>query len=106
MNGTTEEVRSPLAGTFAQKLVADGARVESGAPIARLAPSSDQVWGALQGLYFFGEAEDLPGVERYARGVAGMPERIQQQAALTAKAIRARSAGPKPSGVMGTGPGD
>ena len=34
----------------------------------------------------------LPDVERYAVGVAGMPERIKLQAAETAKAIRSRSA--------------
>jgi hypothetical protein len=37
-----------------------------------------------------GEEEDLADVERYARGVSGMPGRIQQQAALTAAGIRSR----------------
>lgn len=101
-NGETAEVRSLVPGTFEAKLVPDGSYVRTGDAIARIAPSAEQVLGGLQGLYFFGEREDLPAVERYARGVEGMPEKIRQQAEVTAKAIRAR--GPK-LGVIGGGPG-
>jgi hypothetical protein len=45
----------------------------------------------LRALFLVGEAEDLPEVERYAQGVAGMPDQVKQQAAQTAKAIRSRS---------------
>ncbi len=54
-------------------------------------PDSDQVWEALRGLYFVGQPEDLAGVERYQRGLAEMPDRIRQQAGLTALAIRTRA---------------
>ena len=100
--GPVVEIRSPLPGRFTKKLLAEGARVSPGDAIAQLSPAPDQVWAALQGLYFFGLMEDLEAVDRYARGVPGMPEKIQQQAALTAKAIRARGTA---GGVIGGGPG-
>jgi hypothetical protein len=37
-----------------------------------------------------GQQADIPEVDRYARGLSGMPPQIQQQATLTAKAISAR----------------
>lgn len=102
--GETEEIRAPLPGRLEAKLASDGAEVASGVAIARLSPSPEQVWGALQGLYLLGRAEDLVDVERYARGEPGMPDRIQQQASLTARAIRARSAESKE--VQRKGPRD
>lgn len=93
--GTVEEVRSPVPGTFASKVVTDGARVAAGEAIARLSPSAEQVLAALQGLYFVGHEDDLPEIERYARGVPGMAERVRQQAELTAKAIHARQREPR-----------
>ncbi|MBI2956198.1 MAG: HEAT repeat domain-containing protein [Acidobacteria bacterium] len=85
------ELRSPLPGTLERWLVRDGAAVSRDEPVAMLAPEETQVWEALRALYLIGEPEDLPEVERYARGAAGMPARIQQQAALTAEAIRRRA---------------
>ncbi len=84
------EVRSPLPGTLEAWLAAENEEVQIGQPILRLAPAPEQVWEALRALYLVGEEEDLADVERYARSVPGMPERIQQQAALTAAAIRSR----------------
>jgi len=49
------------------------------------------VWEALRALYLVGQPDDLADVDRYASGVAGMPERVGQQAALTAQAIRERT---------------
>ena len=84
------EVRSPLPGTLEAWLAAANEGVQAGQPILRLAPAPEQVWEALRALYLVGEEEDLADVERYARGVSGMPERIQQQAARTAARIRSR----------------
>jgi HEAT repeats len=88
------DVHSPLAGTVEQRLVKDESAVSAGEQIAILAPGENQVWECLRALYLVGTEEDLPDVERYARGVPGLPARVQQQAALTAQAIRQR-AGPK-----------
>jgi len=37
-----------------------------------------------------GQKADLEDVQRYARGVTGMPERVRQQATLTMQEIRSR----------------
>jgi len=86
------EVRAPIPGTVERWMAVDGSFVARGAQIVSLAPSPEMVWEALRALYLVGREEDLPEVERYARGLAGMPERIQQQATLSAQAIRARAA--------------
>ncbi|HUQ31570.1 MAG TPA: HEAT repeat domain-containing protein [Pyrinomonadaceae bacterium] len=84
------EVRSPLAGKLAEVVAHEGAHVASGDVLLRLAPDAEFVFEALRALFLIGAEEDLPEVERYAAGVAGMPERVKQQAAQTAKAIRSR----------------
>ncbi len=48
---------------------------------------------ALIGLSYLGEESDASEVERYARGVEGMPEEVKQQAARTLEAIKSRAAG-------------
>ena len=88
--GQKREVRSPVPGTLAGWLVPDSASVAVGQPILSLAPSQEMVWEALRALYLIGLPEDLPEVDRYARGVEGMPREIQQQATETSRAIRAR----------------
>ncbi len=85
------EIRSQVPGTLDRWLVADGATVLAGQPIAVLDPSSDMVWEALRGLYFIGRANDLPAVESFARGSPGFPPQVQQQAELTAQAISSRA---------------
>jgi hypothetical protein len=87
----TTEVRSPLAGKLERRTAADGARVVRGDPIAVLSPGEEQVWEALRALLFVGQPDDLEDVEHFAGGVPGMSERVRQQAALTAKAIRRRA---------------
>jgi biotin carboxyl carrier protein len=86
-----QEVRSPLPGELTNLSAREGVRVAAGENILSIAPDPDFVYEALRALLFVGEAEDLPEVERYARGVEGMPARVQQQAAQTAKAIQSRS---------------
>jgi hypothetical protein len=86
-----QELRSPLSGKLTGVFAREGARVSKGDVILTIAPDPDFVYEALRALLFVGAAEDLPDVERYVQGVAGMPERVKQQAAQTVKAIRSRS---------------
>lgn len=86
------EVRSDVPGTILQWAVEDGAQVQAGQPILQVDPSPEMVWESLRALYLIGQKDDAPNVDRYARGIQGMPPQIQQQAALTAKAISTRSA--------------
>jgi hypothetical protein len=84
------DIRSPLPGYVNEVMVETGARVREGKELIVLDPDKGQVWEALRALYLVGQAADLPEIERYARGAYEMPERIQQQAVLTAAAIRKR----------------
>ncbi len=90
--GAKQEVRTAVPGTLDRWLLADGSSVTAGQPILSIAPSQEMVWEALRALYLVGKTEDLPDVDRYARGVDGMPPQIQQQASLTSQAIRSRPA--------------
>ena len=86
-----EEIRSPLPGVIEKSQVKDGGRWPAGAELFVIAPDAEQVSDALVGLMYFGGEGELPDVERYARGVAGMPEDVKRKAALTAEAIRRRT---------------
>ena len=88
--GRVEEVRSPLPGTVGRASVKDGESFASGAELFLIAPDVEQARDALVGLYYLGGAEELEEVERYARGVEGMPEDVKAKAAQTAEAIRRR----------------
>ena len=85
------DVASPVAGELARRAVPEGASVAAGDVVAVISPGDDQVWEALRALYLVGTAEDLPAVERVARGGSGASERIRQQAAATADGIRRRA---------------
>ena len=89
-DGQVLEVRSPLPGRIMRR-AAPETHVSAGEEIITLAPDGDSVWEALRALYLVGERADLPEVERYAQGAAGMPERVREQAALTARAIQQRA---------------
>jgi hypothetical protein len=89
--GESGEVRSPLPGTVERASVREGGGFESGADLFTLSPDAEQVLDALTGLYFLGEGEELPEVERYARGVEGMPDAVKTKAAQAAEAIKRRS---------------
>ena len=84
------EVRAPVPGEVRSLERTDGARVAVGDPLVDLAPDEKHVWEALRALNQMGDASDLDGVKRYARGVPGMPARIRQQAAETMRAIENR----------------
>ncbi len=86
-----QEVRSPLHGKIVEVKTSVGARVSSGDALLTIGPDAEFVYEALRALFLVGESEDLKEVERYAQGVEGMPSRVKEQAAQTAKAIRGRS---------------
>jgi hypothetical protein len=88
--GGVRELRAPVAGRIAKVSAPQGAGVEPDTELVVLAPDAENVLQALRALFLVGAAEDLPEVERYGRGVAGMPEGVQKQAASTAEAIRRR----------------
>lgn len=84
------EVRAPITGRVRSLAAKQGAEVAAGAELLTLDPGTDQVWEALRALYLVGRAEDLPLVESYERPLPDLPQRIQQQAAETGRAIRTR----------------
>ena len=85
-----EELRSPLPGVITNVRAGEDKEVQQGETLFSISPDSDFVWETLRALYVVGEREDLVEVERYAQGVERMPERIKEQAALTARAIKDR----------------
>ena len=90
-NGTLREVRSPIPGKIEKIVTGNGATVSSGNTMLTISSDANSIWEALRGLALIGRVEDLNEIERYARGVDSLPERIKQQAALTAKAIQSRT---------------
>ena len=84
------EVRSEVPGTILEWTSADNSQVESGKQMLLVDPSPEMAWESLRALYLIGKKDDLPAVNRYARGTEGMPPQVQQQAALTAKEIETR----------------
>ena len=84
------EVRSPLPGEVLELERKDGVIVAPGDTLAELSPDKEHAWEALRGLMRVGQKQDVEDVQRYARGVAGMPDRVRQQAALTLQEIQSR----------------
>jgi len=89
--GGEVQVRAPFSGRVEGNAIKDGSTVAAGDELVQISPEPGQVWEALRGLYFVGQPEDLPEVERYSRGVANMPDSTRQQALSTIRAIRTRS---------------
>jgi multidrug efflux pump subunit AcrA (membrane-fusion protein) len=85
------EVRSPLPGEVLELSQKDGAVVAAGDTLAELSPDKEHAWEALRALLRVGQKQDLDDVQRYARGVPGMPDRVREQAALTLQEIRSRA---------------
>lgn len=83
------EIRSPLPGVIGRALIKDGDRWATGAELFHIAPDPKQARDALIGLAYFGAAEDVPEVERFAAGAES--DEIKRQAALTAEAIKRRA---------------
>ena len=93
-DGSMVEIRSPLPGKLLRRTAPEGASIIEGEEIAALAPKEDHVWEALRALLLVGRREDLPQVEWFAHASnEGYPERIREQASLTAAEIRKRGSG-------------
>ena len=90
-NNEVVELRSPLPGTIDRILVSNGSNVSKGDPVLTIRSDEQSIWEALRALSVMGNPEDLPLIERYANGAEHVSERIKQQAALTANAIKSRS---------------
>jgi hypothetical protein len=88
--GDKTEVRSEVPGTILQWVARNGAPIEAGQQMLLVDPSPEMVWESLRALYLIGQADDLPAVNRYVRGIDGMPPQVQQQAAITAHEISSR----------------
>jgi biotin carboxyl carrier protein len=84
------EVRSPLPGEVLALSRQDGSTLAAGEVLVELSPDKEHAWEALRALLRVGQREDLAEVQRYARGVAGMPDRVRQQATLTLQEIQSR----------------
>jgi biotin carboxyl carrier protein len=90
-SGESREVRSEVPGTILQWAVSDGSQVQAGGPMMLVDSSPEMAWESLRALYLIGQKDDLAAVNRYVRGVDGIPAQIQQQAVLTAHAISNRA---------------
>jgi hypothetical protein len=91
LNSETLEVRSPLPGKVDKLVAPAGSKVLPGAVLLTINSDEGSVWESLRGLALVGNMSDLAAVERYSQGVAPVSERIKEQAALTAKAIKSRA---------------
>ncbi len=83
-------LRSPLTGTIDNILVATGSAITTGQALLTIKSDEESVWEALRALAVLGTGEDLQLVEEYANGALTKSDRIKQQAALTANAIKSR----------------
>jgi hypothetical protein len=84
-------VRSPLPGEVRDlSRRAGSAGGNAGDPLVELSADKEHVWEALRALWTVGTADDLEDIQRYARGVSSMPEKVQEQALLTVREIQAR----------------
>lgn len=90
-DGQNREVRAAVPGTLDRWIATNSTTVAAGQALILLAPSADMVWEALRALYLVGRVEDLPDVDRFARGAGDLSHQIAQQAQATSRAIRARS---------------
>lgn len=86
----SKEVRAPSTGRVVA-VKPKGATVTLGEDLAVLAPPVEQIWEALRALYLVGTTDDLPMVRSYKRSSLEIPQRIQEQAAETERAILERS---------------
>lgn len=90
-NSEVVEMRSPLLGIMDRILVASGSNVSKGDAVLTIKSDEQSIWEALRGLSVVGQEEDLPLIERYAGGPEPVSDRLKQQAALTANAIKSRA---------------
>ena len=89
-NNEIAAMRSPLSGSIESIMVATASTVTTGQAVLTIKSDEQSVWEALRALAVVGTAEDLKAVEDYASSAATSSDRIKQQAALTANAIKSR----------------
>jgi len=89
--GEVFDVRSPLEGRVARATAKDGERFARGAELFVLEPDAVSVGDALRALGRLGGPEELPELERYARGVGGMPDYVAKRAVQEAEEINRRA---------------
>lgn len=92
----TVELRSPLTGKIERVVAHNGSVVGVAAPVLTINSDAESIWEALRGLALIGQEDDLSEIDRYARGVDSLPDRIKQQATLTTKTIQSRLSQQKP----------
>src|ERR1035438_6523846 len=86
------EVRSPLPGEVRELSRREGSTVGAGDALVEISADKEHAWEALRALWTVGTKDDLEDIQRFARGIPGMPEKVQEQAVLTVRAIQARQA--------------
>lgn len=89
-DGKVAEVRSPLPARINKLLKSNGSQVIHDEEILSLNSDEDSVWEALRALALVGNVEDVPLIQGYATS-GDISRRIQEQAALTVKAIQSRA---------------
>ena len=95
-DGSMAEIRSPAPGKLSSRALPDGTAVTAGQKIATLVAREDHVWEALRALLLVGRQEDLPLVESFAHASdESYPDRVREQASLTAGEIRKRKSEPR-----------
>ncbi len=87
-SGNVQEFRSPVDGAIASLALKEGDPVSVGQSVAFINPDRATLLDALQGLAYVGTSDDLTAVESITQSGSGAE--AAQQAAQTAKAIRAR----------------
>ena len=89
-NNEVAALRSPLSGSIENILVTTGSSVTTGQPVLTIKSDEQSIWEALRAVAVVGTKEDLKLTEDYASGTATNSDRLKQQAALTANAIKSR----------------
>ena len=89
-NNEVAAMRSPLSGSIDNIMVAAGSTVAAGQPLLTIKSDEQSIWESLRALAVVGTPDDLAIVENYASGAANSSDRLKQQAALTANAIKSR----------------
>src|SRR5258708_29708390 len=84
------EIRSSIPGRI-RSVAQTGATVATGAEIAVVTPSTDQIWEALRALYLIGQMDDIPAIRPYERELPYISNDVRQHAVETEKAIQTRA---------------
>lgn len=84
------ELRSPVPGAVERWLASENAAVAPDQEIISISPSAEVVFEALRALTLIGRPDDLPEIQRYARGVPGMPPALSTQAKHTAATLHTK----------------